>query len=605
MDRPSPSLSSPLRRALSAMAVAVAFLLVASAWAQPLQWPAEYAPTFQAGGTIQEPVFGDLTTLNPYVTSSATEAAILGMVAGPAFTYRDWVGSRSYRTADGGYNLFWASDVEVLEEERDFIVTIREGWTWSDGTPITMDDVVAARVILGDPETQANAFVCTVVGDEPIRYEVLDELRIRITLPVPQVNALAIKDCGTLPAHVFMPVYEAEGGAAVAAMWNTATPVDEFVSGGPYQITEFRPGERLVMERNPNYTFELAADGTPITGPDRWTVTFAQDQNAVLAQVLTNQASFWWPTTLDQVRSIQQGITGGTIDGRFYPNISAGIAVDFLTYNFNNTNPCKADMFSNSRFRRAVSMVLDRDAMVQGAVGGLGYPASDWLNEASAPFDPGFMDPLPFDPEGALELLRGLGFTQLGNDGVLFNPTTGCRVEFDLQFNTGNNRRAQLALIASQSAAEYGIKINPREVSVDIWSDSITGTGLPRAADYDAQIWGLAGGDVDNPDADNVFRINVNLNSWNKDATSTQPWELLMDQLTVAMGAALDLDDRVALHRQRAEVMREHLPVTPLIAAGFHFYENLGNLWPQEALDAASIQSPYRPGNFRTLVMAP
>ena len=594
------------RRARLSAVVAVASAgLLGAAFAQPLQWSDTYAPTFEAGGSIQEPVFGDITTLNPYLTSSATEAAIFGMIAGPSFTYRDWAGSRSFRTDDGGYNLFWASDVEVLEEERDFIVTIREGWTWSDGTPITMDDVVAARVILGDPETQANTFSCTVVGDDPIAYEVLDELRIRITLPIPQVNALANKDCGTLPAHVFMPVYEEGGGAAAAGLWGTATPVEEIVSGGPYQIVEYRPGERLVMERNPSYTFELAADGTPITGPERWTVTFAQDQNAVLAQVLTNQASFWWPTTLDQVRSIQQGITGGTIDGTFYPNISPGTNVDFITYNFNSTDPCKADMFSNSQFRRAVSMVFDRDAMVQGAVGGLGYEASDMNNDASAPFDPEFMGPLPYDPEAAQALLRGLGFTQLGNDGVLLNPSTGCRVEFDLQFNTGNNRRAQLALIASQNAAEFGIKINPREVSVEIWQNSILGTGLPRGADYDAQIWGLAGGDVDNPSGPNVWRIAVNLNAWNKDATNVRSWELLMDAATVAMDAELDLDARVGLYRQRAEVMREHLPITPLIAAGFHFYENVGNVWPEGAFDATSIQSPYRPGNFRTLVMAP
>lgn len=595
----------PRERLFGAMVAIAVIALLGAATAQPMQWPAEYAPTFTEGGSIQEPIFGDVTTLNPYVTSSANEAALLGMYAGPTFTYRDWVGDRTFRTEDGGYNLFWASDVEVLEEERDFIVTIREDWTWSDGTPITMDDVVAARVILGDPETQANGFACTVVGDDPIAYEVLDELRIRITLPIPQVNALAIKDCGTLPAHVFMPVYEEGGGAAAAGLWGTATPVDEIVSGGAYQIAEYRPGERLILERNPNYDFELAADGTPITGPERWTVTFAQDQNAVLAQVLTNQASFWWPTTLDQVRSIQEGIAGGTIDGTFYPNLSEGTLVDFITYNFNSTDQCKADMFSNSQFRRAVSLVLDRDAMVQGAVGGLGFPAADWVTSASDPFDPAFMGPLPYDPEAAVDLLRGIGFTELGNDGVLFNPNTGCRVEFDLQFNTGNNRRGQLALIASQSAAEFGIKINPREVSIDIWQDSILGTGLPRNADYDAQIWGLAGGDVDNPDADNVFRINVNLNAWNKDATDVQSWELLMDAQTVAMGAALDVDERVALYRQRAEVMREHLPLTPLITASFHFYENVGNVWPKEALDALSIQSPYRPGNFRTLLMAP
>ncbi|MDA0699920.1 MAG: ABC transporter substrate-binding protein, partial [bacterium] len=548
--------------------------------AQPLTWSAEYAATFTAGGTVIEPVFGDLTTLNPYFTSSATESAVLDLIGGPGFVYRDWLGNRSFRTDDGGYNLFWASGVKELEVDRDFIVTIREGWTWSDGTPITLDDVVAARVIHGDPEAQSNIISCAFVGNDPVTYEVLDERRIRITLPVAQVNGLASQDCGTLPAHVFMPVYEAGGGAAAAGLWGTATPLEEIVSGGPYLLTENRPGERMVFERNPNYTFEVAADGTPITGPERWIVTISQDQNAILAQVLTNETSFWWPTTLDQVRSIQQGITAGTIEGSFYPNIGPGTLVDFMTFNFNSTDPCKAAMFSNSQFRRAMSLLMDRDAMVQGALGGLGYAANDMQSAATAPFEASFLGPLVHDPEAALNLLAGLGFTATGSDGVLLNPATGCRVEFDVQFNSGNNRRAQLALIFSQTAAQYGVKANPREVSVEIWQNSIIGSGLPRITDFDANIWGLSGGDIDNPSGTNVLRINVNLNAWNKDAANVQPWELLIDQLVVAADGELDLDARVALWRQKATVMREHLPLIPLVAPGFHFYENLGNVWP-------------------------
>ena len=49
----------------------------------------------------------------------------------------------------------------------------------------------------------------------------------------------------------------------------------------------------------------------------------------------------------------------------------------------------------------------------------------------------------------------------------------------------------------------------------------------------------------------------------------------------------------------RYGVMREYLPMTPLISPAFHFYTNLDNNWPEEALDANSIQSPYNPGAFR------
>src|SRR5690606_8621456 len=205
-------------------------------------------------------------------------------------------------------------------------------------------------------------------------------------------------------------------------------------------------------------------------------------------------------------------------------------------------------------------------------VGGLGFPAKDWNTEAAAPFDAPNLPPFEFDPERGVELLASIGFTELGPDGVLRNPATGCRVEFDLQYNSGNNRRAQLAVIVSQTLAEYGVQVNPREVSSEIWSNSITGTAegfdpaRGRTVDYDAQIWGLAGGDIDNPHFENGLRLGSNLNAWNKSREDFASWELLMDRLTAQMVAELDLNKRIEIYNERAELMREFLPITPLIS---------------------------------------
>lgn len=584
---------------------------MASVMAQPFVWSDDYAATAKQGGTIHEDLFGDFVTLNPVLIDSAQENAVLGTTMGPGLVYRDWLGNRSLRSDDGGWNLSWAANVEEVRPDQEFVVTVRQGWKWSDGVEMTADDAMAAWKIIGDPDVQSNSFGCTVVDADPVVYEKIDTYSYRITLPRPVANSLGIKDCGTVPAHVFMPVYESQGAAGIRALWGVDTPVSELVSGGPYMVSEFRPGERIVLKKNPLYgEFDQAADGSPLPGPDEWIVTFAQDQNAILSRVVTGQSSFYWPTTLDQVRAIREALDKGSIQGNLYANLGPGTLVDFITYNFNNLNQCKADMFRNPAFRTAMSALIDRDAVVQGAVGGLGFPAKDMSTDAGAPFNAPDLPEFEFDPEHALELLASIGFTDLGPDGVLFNPTTGCRVEFDLQFNTGNNRRSQEALIVSQTAAEYGVKINPREVSSEIWSNSIVGTSAGfdpakgRTVDYDAQIWGLAGGDIDNPHSENVVMIGVNLNAWNKSKTDVQAWEVLIDRLTADMIGELDMDKRVALFNERAEVMRHYLPLTPLIAPSFHFFHNLGNVWPVDKLDANSIESPYRPGAFRVHLTA-
>ncbi|UCH25577.1 MAG: hypothetical protein JSV66_16850 [Trueperaceae bacterium] len=595
--------------------VLASLTLAVSALAQSYQWPAEYAPTLKQGGTIQETTFGDIGTLNPYLTSSANETAIFNGVAGPSIVLRDWAGTRSFKKADGSFNLYWGKEIEEVVPEQEFIITVREGWKWSDGVEMTTDDVLATYTIVGDPEVESNDFSCSVVDEEPVEVEILGKYQYRVRLAKPQVNAISQNECvttnGLMPAHIFMPVYEAQGAEGIKTMWGVDADPSEIISGGPYMITEFRPGERLVLEANPSYgEFVQAADGSPIPGPDRWVVTVTEDQNQELSRVVTGQASFYWPTTLDQVRALREAVDGGTISGTLNANIGPDTLVDFITYNFNNTDPCKQAMFRSPTFKSAISIMIDRNALVQAALGGLGFPAKDWNNASAAPFDAPNLDPFDFDPEQGVAMIRSLGFTELDADGVLMNPETGCRVEFDLQFNSGNERRGQEALVTSQTLAPYGVKINPREVSFEIWVNSIVGdldfdeTGA-RTVDYDAQIWGLAGGDVDNPNFDNGLRINSNLNSWNKSKSDVEAWEILMDRLTVKMADTLDLQERVAVYNERAALMREYLPMTPLISPAFHIYTDLSGLWPLEALDANSIESPYRPGGFREHLASP
>lgn len=585
----------------------VALSLMALGLAQPFRWPAEYAATIQQGGELRYALFGDMLTLNPVLTSSAQEVNLIGYFGGPGLVYRDWLGNRSFKNEDGEWNKFWAS--EIIEEvpNRQFLVTVRQGWMWSDGVEMTVDDIIAAYTIIGDPEVGSNAFSCAYVEDDPVTWERIDDYTIRIFLPGDWVNTLAAKNCGTLPAHIFMPVYEAEGAAGIRAMWGVDTPVDQLISGGPYRLVEFRQGEQMVFERNPMYgEFVQAADGSPVPGPDRIVVTFAADQSAIQALVVTGQSNFWYPNTLDQVRAVQDALQTGAIQGTLYANLGPDKLVDYVTFNFNNTDPCKANMFRETAFRQAFSKIVDRQAIIDVALGGLGFPGHDYSSAAAAPFFPDHLPPLEFDPEEATVLLNSIGFTQLGPDGVLFNPETGCRVAFDLTYNSGNIRRAQIAQVISQTAAEFGWDINPREVDSGTWSGSITGTSLPRAVDYDANIWGLAGGDVDNPAGINVLALGVNLNAWNKSTTDVQAWEILLDRLTKDMSQELDRERRIEIYMRRAELMRQQMPMIPIISPAFHFYFNMENVWPREAMDANSIDAPnYRPGNYTELLQAP
>lgn len=599
-----------MRFAFSIRFIVCSFLLLSLAIAQPFQWPEAYAPTVYQGGTINVARYRALSTLNPvYYTSSDDNAFLGGMMNGPRLLYRDWLGNFGYRQNNGEWNMFWAANIEEVIPNQEYVITLRDGWRWSDGDLMDVDDIMAAYTIKVDPDIASPKRGCAVIEGELVEYSKLSQYQYRIRLPKPIVNALAKADCGALPAHIFMPIYENEGVEGIKALWGLDADVSTLISGGPYVPKEFVIGERFVFERNPYYGEMVKAfDGTPLPGPEQLVINLVEDSNAELALVITGKVDYYYPRDIDQLASIKAAILNGSITGELYANLGESKSVDFISYNFNHTDVCKAVMFRDVRFRRAMSLLINREELVEGALGGAGVPAKDLSTKAAFPFGAEFLGHFAFDPDRALELLADMGFTSQDDDGILINPETGCRVEFTLQFNSGNSRRNQEILLIAQTARNYGVKVHSFEASSEVWLNSIKGgsdydiTGK-RMVDYDAQVWGLAGGDFDNPSFARVLGLQTHHNSWNKSKIDIAPWEIQLDHLTKQMSQTIDLEDRITIYHQRAELIREYLPLTPLVATNFHFYTSLRNIWPIEALNANSIEAPYRPGNFISLLM--
>lgn len=578
--------------------------------AQPFQWPEAYAATSRQDSIVNTGLSSDLTSFNVLLSVDAvTETLISNSLGGPTILYRDWAGNKRLQQDNGTWNMFWAQNIEEVTPYQEYIITLREGWRWSDGEIMDVDDIVATHTLQRDPATESENYDCSVIDDDPVGIEKISQYQYRITLPKPMVNSLGRTDCRIIPEHIYMPIYEAEGAQGVKSLWGVDSDVATIVSGGPYVIKELLPGERLVLEPNPYYGEQVkAADGSALPGAKEFIVHFVEDTNAELSLVITGRLDYFYPADIDQLASISAAIRNGSIDGKLYANLGPSTLVDMISYNFNNEDSCKSSMFRDVRFRQAMSLLINRQELVETALGGAGIAAKDILTSASLPFGAEFLGDFPFNPEAGLELLTAMGFTELNDDGILMNPETECLVDFTLQYNNGNTRRSQVAIFIAQSLSPYGVKITPRGATSEIWMGSIFGgkdydrTGK-RSVDYDAQIWALAAPDVDSPSLAAALTLQGNSNSWNKSKVDIAPWELQLDSLTKQMDRTFDFDKRVEVYRQRAELMREYLPFTPLIAPNFHFYTGLSNNWADESLDAISIDLPYRPGNFISLLM--
>lgn len=253
--------------------------------------------------------------------------------------------------------------------------------------------------------------------------EVLDKRTVRITLVNPWpglLQVLAHQGCWIWPKELL----ERYGADAV---WHP-------VGTGPFRMRTFRRGEALVMERNPVY-WGTDKDGNTLPFLDAVRYTFLQDKGKELEEFEKGNLSTIYELPVERTDVFTAN------DGRFQVQAVPGLTVQF--YGFNE----RRAPFNDVRVRRAFSMAIDRQLLVDSVLGGLAVPALHGV------VPPGFSDypydTVPrnvYDPEAARALLAEAGhpggkdlptvFLQVNNNGFGYVRVAGV-VQTMLERNLG------------------------------------------------------------------------------------------------------------------------------------------------------------------------
>lgn len=144
--------------------------------------------------------------------------------------------------SDGAIKNELANEIVKADDGLSVTVTLKENLVWSDGQPLTADDVVFTYEKKIDKNNGASDMLW--VGEQPVTVEKIDDLTIKFTLPalnVPILNQVAV-DTYILPKHVYENVDFAEAEVNV-----------DPVGSGPYKFAEYKKGEYLKFEANESY----------------------------------------------------------------------------------------------------------------------------------------------------------------------------------------------------------------------------------------------------------------------------------------------------------------------------------------------------------------
>jgi ABC-type transport system substrate-binding protein len=353
-------------------------------------------PTTAAGPPLRY-LAGPPGTLDPAFISSAGDVQFLLQVYA-GLTRLDETGEPYPSLALG-----WRISDDGLTYEFE----IRDGLTFSDGEPLTAEDVRRSWLRLLDPATGATApdVLSVVRGASERLADEVDEDQVGISAPDATTLVVELRH----PASYFLDIVATPATFVVPASadatdtWQT---VDEFVGSGPY-VVEATDGADLLLRANPEYVA-----GPPPIDEIRW-----------VAGVDGDAATAFGAGELDLVGIPGWDASWIAYDADLGPHLHAAEPLVVSYFGFDTRNP----PFDDADVRRAFLLALDRERLVPLAEGASSQAAGSLVPPAIWP--DGFSPELESDPDAARDLLDRAGYGDRSDLGTIVVNGSGLGVE--------------------------------------------------------------------------------------------------------------------------------------------------------------------------------
>jgi peptide/nickel transport system substrate-binding protein len=407
---------------------------------------------------------------------------------------------------------------------------LRQGVTWHDGRPFTADDVVFTFARVPNVPNSPGGFQGFLRAIT--RVEVVDAHTIRLHTAAPHpLMPLDLASVSIIARHA------AEGAATED--FNTGRAA---IGTGAYRLVTYRSGDRIEMARNEAY----------FGGAEPWA--------RVSYRIVTNDAARTAALLAGDLDLIEQVPTSDLARLRRDPRVAVteipSLRTVYMAPDYtrdgatplitdNAGQPLAVNPFRDARVRRALSMAINREALVERVMEGAATATAQWLPEGAFGYNPQ-VRPRAFDAEGARRLLAEAGYP----DG------------FRITLHTPNDRWPNDARIA-QAIAQMWTRIGVRtQVDAMPWTAFV-----PRRArlEYVMQLaaWGSSTGEASN------FLVNIiatsdrqRLTGANNNARFSSP---VFDALTERGSATLDDERREAIWHEATALFAEEEPVIQLM----------------------------------------
>ena len=463
-----------------------------------------------------------------------------------------------------------AESLRRLDDGRTVELTLRDGIKFSDGHPITAEDVIFTLRAIYDERTASPIFRdAMMIGNRQIEASIPDgadgQSGRRLRFVFPEVVASPenyLATLAVLPRHILEADFNR--GALREAYGLSADP-SRVVTAGAFAVEAVTPGERVTLKRNPHYWKKDAA-GAPLPYLDQLVIEVVKDTNNAFARLRQGSVDIY-----DRLRTAdyvelrsQSGITKVS-------DLGPGLQIDYLCFNLNEgeikggaaPNPIKRAWFNDKRFRQAVSIALDRQTIASITLQGLATPLNGIVSPGNRNWVAANLPPIERDMERSRALLRESGFTTRGQqDRPELYDLKGNRVELTLIVPSASQPLKDTAVIIQGNLAQLGIKMQVAPID---YGDLLR--RISESYDYDAFLLTWS---VSEPDPSSYVNFLISgspTRRWRqKQSKPATAWEARIDDLLKTQARDTNPDRRRASFNEVQQILAEQLPIIPIVA---------------------------------------
>ena len=421
------------------------------------QSPAPYKPTKRGGGGPLKLLWWQgPTLLNPHFATGTKDQDASRIFYEPLASW----------DVDGNLNPILAAELPSIQngglaaDGKSVTWKLKPGVKWHDGKPFTADDVVFNWEYATDPATSA----VTIAVYRNMTVEKVDDLTVRINFEKPTpfwADAFVGAYGCIIPKHLFADYKGAKSREAP----NNLKPVGT----SPYKLVEFKPGDLIRGELNPDYhmpnrpyfdTIELKGGGDAVS--------------AARAVIQTGEYDYAWNMQVEDevLLRLEKGGKGKTV-------YAVGGDIEFIMLNYTDPNTevdgersstkTRHPLFADAAVRKALALLVDREAIQKFIYGRAGRITANYLNGP-----PQFVSKntsWEFSIDKAAGLLEEAGW-KVGADGI--REKDGKKLKYVFQTSINAPRQKTQAII-KQACQRAGIEIELKSVTASVFFSSDVG----------------------------------------------------------------------------------------------------------------------------------